>query len=176
MSIRADYWDWREHRSSRSTIHGLVQWLAGIYAKMSTTVSGVAPALIQETAMLPWKNEDLTKSEMCFISIESLQHSTDEEQRFLLVGLDILRRLLRRSCGWSRLDMWQTKLLVLTVVSLSSEWKPHQTDEHFGQSDVRLHVATYEKFINSSLYSNSTTIWRQFLPSECHQSVHYRNK
>ena len=49
-------------RSSKSALHGLVHWLAGAYAKTGVTVNGVAPALIQETTMLPGNNEELAKS------------------------------------------------------------------------------------------------------------------
>ena len=38
------------------------KWLAGAYSKAGITVNGVAPALIQETAMLPGNNEELAKS------------------------------------------------------------------------------------------------------------------
>lgn len=49
-------------RSSKSALHGLIHWLAGAYAKTGVTVNGVAPALIQETSMLPGNNEELAKS------------------------------------------------------------------------------------------------------------------
>ena len=49
-------------RSSKSALHGLVHWLAGAYSKKGITVNGVAPALIEETTMLPGGNEELTKS------------------------------------------------------------------------------------------------------------------
>ncbi|MCJ1443503.1 MAG: hypothetical protein MMC23_004001 [Stictis urceolatum] len=48
-------------RSSKSALHGLVHWLAGAYSKKGITVNGVAPALIEETTMLPGGNEELTK-------------------------------------------------------------------------------------------------------------------
>jgi NAD(P)-dependent dehydrogenase (short-subunit alcohol dehydrogenase family) len=48
--------------SSKSALHGLIHWLAGAYAKTGVTVNGVAPALIQETTMLPGSNEELAKS------------------------------------------------------------------------------------------------------------------
>ena len=44
-------------------MHGLVHWLASAYAKKGITVNGVAPALIQETKMLPRTDEELAKSE-----------------------------------------------------------------------------------------------------------------
>jgi 3-oxoacyl-[acyl-carrier protein] reductase len=49
-------------RSSKSALHGLVHWLASTYAKSGITVNGVAPALIQETTMLPGNNEELANS------------------------------------------------------------------------------------------------------------------
>jgi 3-oxoacyl-[acyl-carrier protein] reductase len=39
-------------RSSKSALHGLIHWLAQAYSKKGITVNGVAPALIQGTAML----------------------------------------------------------------------------------------------------------------------------
>lgn len=53
------YW----YRSSKSALHGLIHWLAGAYAAKGITVNGVAPALIQDTTMLPGANEELAKSE-----------------------------------------------------------------------------------------------------------------
>jgi 3-oxoacyl-[acyl-carrier protein] reductase len=38
-------------------MHGLVHWLAGAYGKKGITVNGVAPALIEETKMLPGSTE-----------------------------------------------------------------------------------------------------------------------
>lgn len=40
-------------RSSKSAIHGLIHWLAGAYGNKGITVNGVAPALIEDTKMLP---------------------------------------------------------------------------------------------------------------------------
>lgn len=55
-------------RSSKSALHGLIRWLAGAYSKKGITVNGVAPALIQETAMLPGSNEELASSEyLCLL-------------------------------------------------------------------------------------------------------------
>jgi 3-oxoacyl-[acyl-carrier protein] reductase len=42
----------------------LVHWLANAYAKKGITVNGVAPALIQDTKMLPGSNDELSKSEL----------------------------------------------------------------------------------------------------------------
>lgn len=39
-------------RSSKSALHGLIHWLATIYARKGITVNGVAPALIEDTKML----------------------------------------------------------------------------------------------------------------------------
>jgi len=50
-------------RSSKSALHGLIHWLANIYAKKGITVNGVAPALITDTAMLPGTSETLSSSE-----------------------------------------------------------------------------------------------------------------
>lgn len=44
------------YASSKSAMHGLVHWLAGNVAKKGITVNGVAPALIEETKMLPGDN------------------------------------------------------------------------------------------------------------------------
>jgi len=41
------------YASSKAALHGLVHWLAGAYGKKGITVNGVAPALIEETKMLP---------------------------------------------------------------------------------------------------------------------------
>jgi 3-oxoacyl-[acyl-carrier protein] reductase len=48
--------------SSKSALHGLVHWLANAYAKKGITVNGIAPALIQDTKMLPGSNDELSKS------------------------------------------------------------------------------------------------------------------
>lgn len=56
-------------RSSKSALHGLVHWLASAYAKSGVTVNGVAPALIQDTTMLPGNNEELAKSKSFFRSL-----------------------------------------------------------------------------------------------------------
>ncbi|KAK6440191.1 hypothetical protein LTR95_003590 [Oleoguttula sp. CCFEE 5521] len=47
------------YASSKSAIHGFVHWLAGNVAKKGITVIAIAPALIEETAMLPGGNEEL---------------------------------------------------------------------------------------------------------------------
>jgi 3-oxoacyl-[acyl-carrier protein] reductase len=41
------------YASSKSAMHGLIHWLAGNVAKKGITVNGVAPALIEDTKMLP---------------------------------------------------------------------------------------------------------------------------
>jgi 3-oxoacyl-[acyl-carrier protein] reductase len=48
--------------SSKSALHGMVHWLANTYAKKGITVNGIAPALIQDTKMLPGSNDELSKS------------------------------------------------------------------------------------------------------------------
>lgn len=54
-------------RSSKSALHGLIHWLAGAYSKSGITVNGVAPALIQDTAMLPGSNEELANSKFFLV-------------------------------------------------------------------------------------------------------------
>ncbi|KAK8155718.1 3-oxoacyl-reductase [Phyllosticta citrichinensis] len=49
------------YASSKSALYGLIHWLAGAYSQSGITVNGVAPALIQDTAMLPGSNEELAK-------------------------------------------------------------------------------------------------------------------
>ena len=49
-------------RSSKSALHGLIHWLSQTYCAKGITVNGVAPALIQDTAMLPGGSEELAKS------------------------------------------------------------------------------------------------------------------
>ncbi|KAJ9623839.1 uncharacterized protein PV06_06824 [Exophiala oligosperma] len=48
------------YASSKSAMHGLIHWLAGAYGKKGITVNGVAPALIEETGMLPGSNDELS--------------------------------------------------------------------------------------------------------------------
>ncbi|OAL36661.1 hypothetical protein AYO20_03993 [Fonsecaea nubica] len=48
------------YASSKSALHGLVHWLAGAYAKTGITINGVAPALIEETKMLPGGSAELS--------------------------------------------------------------------------------------------------------------------
>jgi 3-oxoacyl-[acyl-carrier protein] reductase len=61
-SERKDWDGLIENRSSKSALHGMVHWLANAYAKKGITVNGIAPALIQDTKMLPGSNEELSKS------------------------------------------------------------------------------------------------------------------
>ncbi|CAO2652144.1 Nn.00g004270.m01.CDS01 [Neocucurbitaria sp. VM-36] len=49
------------YASSKSALHGLVHWLANAYAKKGITVNGIAPALIEQTKMLPGSSEELSK-------------------------------------------------------------------------------------------------------------------
>lgn len=50
------------NRSSKSALHGLVHWLSQWYGPKGITVNGVAPALIQDTKMLPGDPGELAKS------------------------------------------------------------------------------------------------------------------
>lgn len=50
------------YASSKSALHGLIHWLSQMYCAKGISVNGVAPALIEETAMLPGGNEELKKS------------------------------------------------------------------------------------------------------------------
>jgi 3-oxoacyl-[acyl-carrier protein] reductase len=50
--------------SSKSALHGMIHWLANAYAKKGITVNGVAPALIEDTKMLPGSTEELSKSRL----------------------------------------------------------------------------------------------------------------
>lgn len=54
------------YASSKAAVHGLVHWLAGNVAGKGVTVNAVAPALIQETGMLPAGGAELAKSK-CFV-------------------------------------------------------------------------------------------------------------
>ncbi|KAF2019838.1 3-oxoacyl-reductase [Aaosphaeria arxii CBS 175.79] len=49
------------YASAKSALHGLVHWLAQTYAKKGVTVNGVAPALIEQTKMLPGSSEELAE-------------------------------------------------------------------------------------------------------------------
>ncbi|KAH8802633.1 3-oxoacyl-reductase [Xylogone sp. PMI_703] len=49
------------YASSKSALHGFIHWLAGNLAKTGITVNGIAPALIQDTTMLPGTTEELKK-------------------------------------------------------------------------------------------------------------------
>ncbi|KAF2027163.1 3-oxoacyl-reductase [Setomelanomma holmii] len=50
------------YASSKSALHGLIHWLANTYAKKGITVNGIAPALIEQTKMLPGSSEELSKT------------------------------------------------------------------------------------------------------------------
>ncbi|KAJ4419747.1 hypothetical protein N0V82_004790 [Gnomoniopsis sp. IMI 355080] len=47
------------YASSKSALHGMMHFLAGAYAKQGITFNAVAPALIEETTMLPAGVEEL---------------------------------------------------------------------------------------------------------------------
>jgi 3-oxoacyl-[acyl-carrier protein] reductase len=46
----------------------MVHWLANAYAKKGITVNGIAPALIEETKMLPGSSEELSKSTCTWVA------------------------------------------------------------------------------------------------------------
>lgn len=46
------------YASSKSALHGFVHWLGGNVAKKGITVNAIAPALIEDTAMLPGGGDD----------------------------------------------------------------------------------------------------------------------
>jgi len=48
--------------SAKSALHGLIHWLSQTYSSKGITVNGVAPALIQNTSILPGSVEALAKS------------------------------------------------------------------------------------------------------------------
>ncbi|KAH7392434.1 3-oxoacyl-reductase [Phaeosphaeria sp. MPI-PUGE-AT-0046c] len=49
------------YASSKSALHGMVHWIANAYAKKGITANGIAPALIQDTKMLPGSTEELSQ-------------------------------------------------------------------------------------------------------------------
>jgi 3-oxoacyl-[acyl-carrier protein] reductase len=55
----------------------MIHWLANAYAKKGITVNGIAPALIQDTKMLPGSNEELSKSELKIATLMYTPRSTD---------------------------------------------------------------------------------------------------
>ena len=73
-------------RSSKSALHGLVHWLAGAYAKKGITVNGVAPALIEETNMLPGASAELSASES---QSPNLSSTVETVVRVLIYALEI---------------------------------------------------------------------------------------
>lgn len=58
-------------RSSKSALHGLIHWLSKIYCKKGITVNGIAPALIDDTAMLPGTAESLANGKFDCINRDS---------------------------------------------------------------------------------------------------------
>ena len=62
------------YASSKAAVNGLVHWLAANYAKTGVTVNGVAPALIEETKMLPGEGDRaaLEASELFVVVYEYL--------------------------------------------------------------------------------------------------------
>jgi NAD(P)-dependent dehydrogenase (short-subunit alcohol dehydrogenase family) len=69
----------------------MVHWLASVYAKKGITVNGIAPALIQDTKMLPGSTEELSKSRLIFNHNRSTW-ANRKRQRFQLVVLALLTR------------------------------------------------------------------------------------
>lgn len=47
------------YASSKSALHGLTHWLAGSVARKGITVNALAPALVEDTAMLPSGGQEL---------------------------------------------------------------------------------------------------------------------
>lgn len=90
------------YASSKSAVHGFVHWLAGNVAKKGITVNAIAPALIEETAMLPGGNDGLAKSKY---SVKTKYSWSDilliltSSQRYPLDASVDQKRLLRPLCG-----------------------------------------------------------------------------
>lgn len=91
-------------RSSKSALHGLIHWLSQYYAHKGITVNGVAPALIQDTAMLPGDPVELAKSLWKIRWLEIASHLADHVQKSQLGCLVSQRRLLKPYFGWLRQD------------------------------------------------------------------------
>jgi len=111
------------YASSKAGVHGLVHWLAANVAGRGVTVNAVAPALIEETGMLPAGGEELAKSKCCGVVSSSScgwggsrEGTADWLQRFLLGGLDCLRRWRIRCFGWSRIRILLTRSSLLMGV------------------------------------------------------------
>jgi len=51
------------YASSKSALHGLIHWLSSVYCSKGITVNGIAPALIENTNMLPQGSNELKASE-----------------------------------------------------------------------------------------------------------------
>jgi NAD(P)-dependent dehydrogenase (short-subunit alcohol dehydrogenase family) len=88
------------NRSAKSALHGMIHWLATTYAKKGITVNGIAPALIEQTKMLPGSNEELAKS-------KSHPLRSDSEMRWLRKynrNPDWEARYAGRDCGDGSLD------------------------------------------------------------------------
>ena len=95
------------------------QWLAGAYSRTGVTINGVAPALIQETTMLPGNNEELAKSECSVPRTPSRPLTFPQKSQSDVLASPM--KSLRLSCGWLKLDMLQTRSSQLTVECLSSD-------------------------------------------------------
>jgi 3-oxoacyl-[acyl-carrier protein] reductase len=49
------------YASSKAGLHGLVHWLASRFAGSGVTANAIAPALIEETGMLPGGSDELAE-------------------------------------------------------------------------------------------------------------------
>jgi NAD(P)-dependent dehydrogenase (short-subunit alcohol dehydrogenase family) len=76
----------------------MIHWLATTYAKKGITVNGIAPALIEQTKMLPGSSEELAKSKV-FPSLKWCME-TDTRDRDPCWKA----RYARRDCGDGGLD------------------------------------------------------------------------
>jgi 3-oxoacyl-[acyl-carrier protein] reductase len=80
------------YASSKAALHGLVHWLAGYYAKTGVTVNGVAPALIEDTKMLPGRENRAGLESSKFILSHVTLSSAGRENR-LTTGRNPSRKI-----------------------------------------------------------------------------------
>ena len=80
--------------SAKSALHGLIHWLSQTYSSKGITVNGVAPALIQNTSILPGNVEALAKSKS-HISLH--KKKLIEEKKYLLEDW-VIRKKLQKQC------------------------------------------------------------------------------
>jgi len=103
-----------DHRSSKSALHGLIHWLAQAYSKKGITVNGVAPALIQGTAMLSGGKASIAELEKSKSNVvDPWYRLTWILQRFRWEDLERQVRLQILWCGWSRMDILRIRSLEL---------------------------------------------------------------